>query len=110
MILLHNLLSFLCHWIEIKTFNYIFNYSIEYKAENVECPFMSAINYRVEIKKTFSFITLLFNSLIVGICPRDERHAKPISRLWSVDCHAVCHSIRFELKRVYLEPLREKFN
>lgn len=50
------------------------------------------------------FITLLLDSFVVRIRPRNECDTEPIARMRSIDGHAACHSIRLELKRVNLVP------
>jgi hypothetical protein len=48
--------------------------------------------------------TLLLDSLVIRIRPRDEGDAEPISRMRTVDRHAARHAIGLELECVNLEP------
>lgn len=53
-------------------------------------------------------LTLLLDSIVVWICPRNECHRIPITFDWTVDAQSFHRSIRLELQIVYFEPANKK--
>lgn len=88
-----------------KTFNYFFNVLASRSETGKSITLNNCSPHGVKwAKSCLSFITLLFDSLVVRVGPCYERHPKPISRMWSLNCLATCHSIWFELQRVNVKP------
>lgn len=53
-------------------------------------------------------LTLLLDSIVVWICPRNECYRIPITCVWTVDAQPSHRSIRLELQIVYFEPAKMK--
>lgn len=91
-----------------KTFNYFFNVLASRSEGGKSITLNNCSPHGVKwAKSCLSFITLLFDSLVVRVSPCYERDPKPISRMWSFNCLPSCHSIRFELQRVNVKPADE---